>query len=422
MMRLLYPLIASALITIVPFLMTFENGQDIVRGIFGYSEFGLLLLFVWVKGFLCPPGNCRKNAVRSATLCMALALIFVAMVMVAFMDLQNLLAIKGWDTGWRIVVPFVTCGFAVTMVWKLTPFRFSTINLILFVALVVHLFAYNNYAAQPLAQFPVVDYLSRTAPKPVERKHLPESFAQRYKVLDEPSVTRDFIDSARSNVVVSVESWGIPLDENRFARELSLFDGLITSVGANKRMYSRTRTAERENLVFSMVRDSVTKLRDTTFIPQVLGNAGAETYFLFGGDSTELWRQKYVRQVGFRNVMWHETRSDAEMSVKLDSILGTAKPTGDSVQASSVKIFAAWTTRDTKFPLPELGGVYAGSADANDSAYTGRLMETLRLVADLARRHPDVRFVVQGDHEPILSPLKFQERFYKRWTPFIVLN
>jgi len=57
-----------------------------------------------------------------------------------------------------------------------------------------------------------------------------------------------------------------------------------------------------------------------------------------------------------------------------------------------------------------------------DSAYTERLAGTLQLVANLAKKYPDVRFIVQGDHNPILSPLKFQEKFYKRWVPFVVLN
>ena len=43
MKRILYPLIATALITIVPFLTTFEKGQDIVRGLFGFSILALLL-------------------------------------------------------------------------------------------------------------------------------------------------------------------------------------------------------------------------------------------------------------------------------------------------------------------------------------------------------------------------------------------
>lgn len=432
MMRLIYPLIASALITIVPFLVTFEKGQDIVRGLFGFEEFTLLLLFAWVKSGLRHPGqSAERGGSRRKVLCyVAMFFIVVVMVVVAFADLSNLLAIKGWDMGWRAVLPIVTCCFAVVMVWKVPAFSFPTINLIVFVSLIAHLFAYNNYAEQPLAQFPVINYLDRTAPKPVERKKLPEDFLAKYDVMDSAFISRRFLDTSRSNVLILVESWGIPLDNERFERELDVFrqKGFVDSsegnmlVGAHSRMYSRTRTAEREDLIFNMVRDSVTRRRDTTFIPQVLGASGVGTYFLFGGDSTEQWRHWYIRNVGFQNILWNEEHNDAEMSAKLDSVLGTVQLANESAQGSSAKIFAAWTTRDTKFPLPGLGGNYAGSADANDSAYTERLMGSLQMIADLARRYPNVRFIVQGDHEPILSPLSFQERFYKRWVPFVVLN
>ena len=100
MNRLLYPLVASALITIVPFLLTFEKGQNIVRGLFGYEEFCLLMLFALAKGF---------KRLRW----LLLPLIAAAMVLVAWLDLQNLLAIKGWATGWYGVLR--TCLFITSM-------------------------------------------------------------------------------------------------------------------------------------------------------------------------------------------------------------------------------------------------------------------------------------------------------------------
>ena len=206
MIRLLYPLIASALITIVPFLLTFEKGQDIVRGLFGYEYFALLLLFVFLKDKL--PTSLRtfcKN-VKQSILMLLLVAIAAAMVFVAWLDLQNLLAIKGWATGWYGVLPFVTCGLAMAMMWKVKSFSASTISFILFVALIAHLFAYNHYAAQPLAQFPVVDYMSRTAPKPVVRDSLPESFKAKYFTTDSATISRNFIDSSKTNVLVLVES------------------------------------------------------------------------------------------------------------------------------------------------------------------------------------------------------------------------
>lgn len=422
MNRLLYPIVASALITIVPFLLTFEKGQDITRGLFSYEEFCLLLLFAFVKGKVrvSSPASLRATYVaKQSILILLLAVIVFALFAVAWLDLQNLLAIKGWATGWYGLLPFATCGLAIAMMWKVKPFSASAISFILFVALMAHLFAYNHYAAQPLAQFPVVDYMSRTAPKPVARDSLPESFKAKYFTTDSATITRGFIDSAKTNVLVLVESWGIPLDTNCFAKQLQVFDDIPNQVGAHHRMYSRTRTAEREDLIYSISRDS-TGRRDTVFLPQVLRAQGVKTQFVYGGDSLVQMRNKYIRNVGFEEMFFGisansgvEPRTDRESAALLDSLL--------SVQDSAVR-FIAWTTLDTKFPLPGFKDPYRIDVAAVDSVYTERLAGTLQLVAGLAKRHPDVRFIVQGDHNPILSPLKFQEKFYKRWVPFVVLN
>ncbi len=403
MNRLLYPLVASALITIVPFLLTFEKGQDIVRGLFGFEEFALLLLVPLAKN------KCR----------VLLPLLVTALLLVAWIDLQNLLAIKGWSTGWYGVLPFVTCGLAIAMMWKVKPFSVSAVSFILFVALIAHLFAYNHYAAQPLAQFPLVDYASRKAPKPIARDSLPESFKAKYFTADSATITRGFIDSTKTNVLVLVESWGIPLDTNRFAKQLRIFEGISMQVGAHHRMYSRTRTAEREDLIYRATRDSAGR-RDSVFLPQVLRTKGVKTQFIYGGDSLAQMRNKYIRNVGFEEVFYGASagsdgvsRADRESVALLDSLL--------SVQDSILR-FIAWTTLDTKFPLRGFKEPYKIEVATVDSAYTECLAGTLQLIADLAKKHPDVRFIVQGDHNPILSPLKFQEKFYKRWVPFVVLN
>lgn len=422
MNRLLYPIVASALITIVPFLLTFEKGQDITRGLIGYEYFALLLLFAFVKGKVrvSSPASLRATYVaKQSILILLLAVIVFALFTVAWLDLQNLLAIKGWATGWYGVLPFVTCGLAVAMMWKVKPFSASAISFILFVALIAHLFAYNHYAAQPLAQFPLVDYMSRTIPKPVARDSLPESFKAKYFTTDSATITRGFVDSTRTNVLVLVESWGIPLDSNRFAAQLRAFEGIPMQAGAHHRMYSRTRTAEREDLIYSVTRDSAGR-RDTVFLPQVLRAQGVKTQFIYGGDSLVQMRNKYIRNVGFEETFFGisansgvEPRTDRESAALLDSLL--------SVQDSALR-FIAWTTLDTKFPLPGFKDPYRIDVAAVDSVYTERLAGTLQLVADLAKKHPNVRFIVQGDHNPILSPLKFQEKFYKRWVPFVVLN
>ena len=414
MRSLLYPLIASALITITPFLATFEKGQDIVRGLFSYETFALLLFIIFVKDKIQEhaQSSSQKQSRPFFTLYLTLlALLICALFAIAWIDLQNILAIKDHNTSWYGILPFVTCCLAIAMVWKIKPFHFRTISFILFATLIIHLAAQNQYASQPIAQFTTIDYLERTAPKPVQRKDLSEEFKNKYTVTDSVSITRNQIDTTRNNVIILVESWGVPLDINRFKKQLEIFNGLKITAGIHNRMYSRTRTAEREDLIYEIHRDTAGH-RDTTFIPQHLARTNIETTYLFGGNIQEHQRTKYIYNIGFKNVFFGDSLNDVIIANKLDSILT------DSTQ----KHFIAWTTRDTKFPLEGFTSIYQSDADAVDSAYTQYLAQTLDLIAHLARKHPDTRFIVQGDHNPILSPIKFQERFYKRWVPFVILN
>lgn len=418
MKKLLYPLIASALITIVPFLLTFEKGQDIIRGLFGYEYFALLLFIVFIKSritisslrnILQMP---RRSLAKFITTISVLALAVTALLVVARLDLQNLLAIKHWDSSWYCIIPFITCGLAIAIVWKIRPYKFNTICFILFIALVLHLEASNRYASQPLAQLPTIDYLGRIAPKPVQRNEITEEFRKKFTVTDSVSITRNFVDTTRNNVIILVESWGIPLDIERFGMQLKIFKDITNTVGIHNRMYSRTRTAEREDLIETVVRDSITKLKDTLFLPNVFNELGHQTTFLFGGDSLEHYRFKYIKNIGFGESIYGNGLNDQVMVSKIDSILT------DSTQNH----FIAWTTTDTKFPMEEFADIYNSNADSVNSTYTSKLKNTFAQIAGLVHKFPKTRFIIQGDHNPILSPTEFQNKFYKRWVPYIILN
>ena len=401
MKRLLYPLIASALITIVPFLLTFEKGQDIVRGLFGYEYFALLLFIILVKN------KVSKNFLRIILLILLTGTLFI----ISWIDLHNLLAIKGWNTSWYGITPFITTGLSLAIVSPLKPFKFNTICFILFVALILHLEAYNRYAAQPLAQFPTIDYLERIAPKPVQRSEITEEFRKKYTITDSVTITRNFVDTTRNNVIILVESWGIPLDIQRFEDQINISKDIRTHIGIHNRMYSRTRTAEREDLIQSYTRDS-TGHKDTIFLPKVFDDLGYQTAFLFGGDSLEHYRFKYIKNIGFNKAIYGKGLNDLAMVSKIDSILAD----------TTKKHFIAWTTADTKFPMAEFPDIYNSNVDSINLAYSLKLQNTLAQIAELAHKYPTTRFIIQGDHNPILSPIEFQKKFYKRWVPYIILN
>ncbi len=395
MKKIVYPLIATALITITPFLVTFEKGQDIVRGLFCYSTLILSLFFVYVK------------AIHWRLKFPLLVLIVVGLVFVSVGDLQNILSYKSWNMGWRVFIPVATCSLAVLLLKTAIPMKINGISAFLFALLIIHFYLMSVFPSQPLLEFPIAKWLVQTAPNPDwARNSLTAEFREANNATDSVSVTRYYVDTSRSNVVVLVESWGIPMDSAMFAKELAVFDGGLRERGIHFRVYSRTRTAEREDLLDSAWRDS-TRRRDSLFMPNRFASLGYITSFLFGGDSTIQWRYKYIQNIGFQNAIWTDsTTADVVMVAKIDSLLN---------QPDSVKQFIAWTTRDTRFPISD------DPAEC-EKLYYERLFGTLRIIADLAKKHPNVRFIVQGDHEPILSPLEFQAKFYRRWVPFVVLN
>ena len=403
MKRLLYPLLGASLITIVPFLLTFEKGQDIVRGLFGFGYFAILLIFVALKAVTF------NSSAKEILKYVALGLLVTLLVSLAFVDLLNLLHEKNFELGIYALVPFFTSLFALVMVSKISGFGVRGISFILFVSLMTHLAFKNFYPSQPLLQMPLVEYLARSIPKensPV----LPEEFKAKYNVTDSVTISKNFIDFSKTNVLVLVESFGIPLSEELFEKQLQIFKDLKCSVGVHARMYSRTRTAEREDWIYQVTKDSL-RNKDTLFLPKVFDSLGVKTIFLSGGDSSEHWRFRYIHNVGFKEVYFKESFgnlkevSDSLIAFKIDSLLQ------DSLQK-----FISWTTRDTQFPMQ------VSSVEELEKLYFEKLNQTLKRVALIAKRFPDVRFIVQGDHEPILSPLEFQKRFYKRFVPYLILN
>ena len=216
-------------------------------------------------------------------------------------------------------------------------------------------------------------------------------------------ISMNYTDTSRTTVVVLVESWGIPIDTCVFKKELDVFKALKTDYGVHHRMYSMTRTAEREDLVYSISNSEEKK--DSTFIPQIYKEKNRQSTFLVGVDSLLYRRNKYIHNMGFTNVIFADSVPDSLLVKQIDSLL----------QDSSKIQFIAWTTRDTRFPIQ-------GDSKKLESTYYSRMFKSLNMIKELALRHPSARFVVQGDHEPLLCPKTFAEQFYRRWVPYIVLN
>ena len=394
MKSLFFVIIATALVTIAPYLLTFEKGQDITRGLLEYGVFAVLLIYVSLKD--------RSFFLKRSVFFVAC---FAILSFLSWLDLLTILVVKNWSVDFYGLIPFVVSLLAMLFLKDVKGFSLHCIGMILFAAFFVHFGAMRVYSSQPLFQFSIPLYLAQHQTS-VDRDILPEEIRTHYNSTDSVTITKYHIDTTRNNLIILVESWGIPMDSAMFSKELAVFDEILEDRGIHFRMYSRTRTAEREDLLDSAWRDSIGR-RDSLFMPNKFVSLGYKTSFLYGGDSTIQWRYKYIRNIGFQNAIWTDSATaDMAMAAKIDSLLNLP---------DSVKHFIAWTTRDTRFPISD-------DPIETEKLYYERLFGTLRIIADLAKKHPEMRFVVQGDHEPILSPLEFQRKFYRRWVPFVVVN
>lgn len=209
---------------------------------------------------------------------------------------------------------------------------------------------------------------------------LTEDYTDSYELLGRQSLVGKFEDSARTTVVVLVDAWGVPFDENLLAEDFAIFKDVSHREFLHHRLANRTRHAEFAEL---RIPGDSTRPHDGVY--------------LFGGDSLEYGRNLYIDSLGYGVRLFCQKCPDSVMVVTLDSVLTAVS----GVSASPVKN-VAWTTQ--------------GSRDGDRA----KLHATLRLIADVARKHPEARFIVQGTHRPILGDPKIRRESFAHWVPAVI--
>lgn len=216
----------------------------------------------------------------------------------------------------------------------------------------------------------------------IDADSLTAEYAGKYELLDRRALLPKFIDSSRTSVAILVDAWGVPFDENLLVEDFAIFEDVPNRVFLHHRLANRTRHAE-----FAELR-----------IPgdSVHPHGGV---YLFGGDSLEYGRNVYIDSLGYTQKLFCQKCADSVMLDKLDSLLSV-----DSLFAPEVAKVMALTTQDSR---------------DGDRA---KLQATLQGIAGVARKHPEVRFIVQGTHRPILGDPKIRRESFTHWVPAVVIN
>lgn len=242
------------------------------------------------------------------------------------------------------------------------------INLALFVAvcIVIMMFAY----------FFGSDFLKKQE-KPwhmqpsVSDEFLSDDYLATYKTIESKSVLSIVTDSSKRVVNILVDAWGVPLDMVSLNNEMALFNSIPYKAFVHRRLAERTRHAEFVEM--------------HTSVPQSI--------YLFGGDSLEYDRLSYIQGLGFRETKYCQNCGDAPMLSIIDSLL-------DSDMYKQI----AWTSTGARLGLLE------------------DLQQILKSIAQLAKKHPDIIFIVQGTHRPVLGTPERRKEFYRHWVPVVMLN
>lgn len=216
----------------------------------------------------------------------------------------------------------------------------------------------------------------------IDADSLTEEYISKYELIDRRKLIDPFADSSRVTVSILVDAWGVPFDEKLLAEDFAIFRDVPHRKFLHHRLANRTRHAE-----FAELRIPGDSTRPHDGI------------YLFGGDSLEYGRNLYMDSLGYGVRLFCQKCPDSLMAATLDSVLTAVA--GDS--ASLVKNIA-WTTQNSR---------------DGDRA---KLHATLRLIAAVARRHPEARFIVQGTHRPILGDPKIRRESFAHWVPAVVIN
>ena len=155
------------------------------------------------------------------------------------------------------------------------------------------------------------------------------------------------------------------------AEDFALFDAKTTQFALHKRLLGHTAHAE-----------------------AVETRGGFENGLLIGrGDSSECARQEVLPRFGAKQSFCCQNCTEKEVASSLDSLL-----------ADTTLKRMEWTARE---------------ANLGDR---GKLHDLLRQLAEIAARHPDVQFIIQGTHRPILGTPETRRKYNAHWVPAVFIN
>lgn len=205
----------------------------------------------------------------------------------------------------------------------------------------------------------------------IDEDSLSASYMQKYSLLDKMPILSKVRDSSKVTVVILVDAWGVPFDETQLETDFDTFRDVPHKEYLHYRMANRTKHAENAEY----------------------HHGDSSSVYLFGGDSLEYNRREYLPGLGFSQSIFCQNCGDEVMFAKLDSLLMERNST-----------YVAMTTQDAR--------------DGNREKLSG----ILTAIANLAKKHAEVQFIIMGTHRPNLGEPEIRRIHYAHWVPVVVVR
>ncbi len=440
----LFSLKKVRLLTFAPILIAFcivcifEDSPLKIGAICFYTL--ILLLFLLCK-------KIHKRFVSVAFFCLAVLGIFITdannfLIHNFHLEVPELLELASffiWGIALCLLVPMiqvlVTAYFSRKIIVENkngNTFVFTIVHLVL--ALLLN-FIINSYTfgRQPILDFTLYKYLEyEFSSKGSAQYILTEKTKNSFKILNNKT---DFLDSSRSTVFILAESFGVPKEPEILKNAFAVMDSNIVHVaGIYKRGAIATRDAEFEELEITL-RDLESASKVESPLLKKYKKNGFKTIYLHGYTKTFYDRDKLYPRLNFDSLLFDEDLKDSHERCHFgfegicdEAMLGLID-TLLNVQPS----FIFFTSLDSHFPYdaqksenPEICEKF--SLSHNMCVNYNRVLKTLSEIHELAKRHPETRFIIVGDHRPpsiklnVLKSDGGSDLYYMQWVPVIVLN
>ena len=357
----------------------------------------------------------------------------------SLLELWKLAECFWWGIPIFFIVPIFQTGLVIMFAYKITEKQTDFIShypifpLVVFVAMLLLNWGINAVQMREhILSTPLIDFASRfdndnnrVSMNSMLLTDMKEAFPI-YELNDLNNV-----DSSYNHIVmVLVESWGVPKNVELLKAQLRPFDGLQTAfVGLYPRTVAYTQGAEWED--FGIPGGTV---NDSLILPLRYRKAGYETWYVHGYDGDFYEREKTYPSYGFDSLLFR--KDFFAMGLKgcqygfpgvCDKSLGTWL--SDKLN-NDKKQFFYWTTLDAHYPYE--GRNYASQSqlckEFNLSSvactFYSHEEETLQTVAQIAKKYPNIKFIIRGDHRPMgtFTTADFLASFYYDWVPLVVIN